>query len=141
VRRIEKDTPSGVGERETVVELTRQQEADLAGYTNQPMWLLSGGVVTEEMPPRPVAEEIGRVPDVVPLWRIRAVAKQAGIYDLVVNAIAGLPEAERIVAEEVWASGTVLDRRSAILQGLAKGTGLTRKQVDGLFRKAARLRV
>lgn len=90
----------------------------------------------EELPPTPLP-----VPEEVPAWRIKAVAKLAGIEPAINAALASLTEPNRTVATLAWAEGNVIRRDSATVQQLAAALGLTSEQMDDFFRQADSLAV
>jgi len=128
--------PQDMPSSRTWAELTDVQAAEVEAST-EPLYLFDGILHTRAqiraMSPAAVVE--------VPLWRLRAAAKAAGIFESIEAVIAGLPDGPRYVAEEAWNHGNVLNSKSPVLQGLAKAVGLSEKEVEGLFRSAADLNV
>ena len=109
---------------------TRELTAEAYGWTQT------------EAPPAPNPEWY-----IQPAWRIRAVSKAtpfAGgtVLDAVTAAIAGITDPlQKIVAEEVFFGGNILERDSALLVGMAVELGLTDAQLDDIFQQAAAIEV
>lgn len=81
------------------------------------------------------------VPDEVPAWRIKAIAKLAGLEHAIAAALASLSEPARTVASAAWLEGNVIRRDSATVNQLAAALGITSAQMDQMFRDAAALKV
>lgn len=81
------------------------------------------------------------VPEELPAWRIKVVAKLAGLDGAIASALATLPEPARTVASAAWFDGNVIRRDSATVNQLAAALGLSAAQMDEFFRQAAALDV
>lgn len=81
------------------------------------------------------------VPQVVPAWRLRAVAKLAGLDAQIDTAIASLPEPTKTVVWGAWNEGTEIHRTSATMTAMQSALSLSDAQIDGFFRQAAALAV
>lgn len=83
----------------------------------------------------------GPVPQVVPAWRVKAVASLQGLTAQIDAALDALPDPAKTVAKAAWHEGNVVERRSATVVALTQVLGLTEQTIDELFRQAAALKV
>lgn len=115
-----------------VIDPTPEQIAQIQSGEN--WWTPTGeGAGTLSAPP-------ARVPTEIPAWKGRTIlrltpAGDGTLWDAVQAAIAGLPDQQRIAAEEVL-GGTVRSRSSPTLAALAAALNLASEQVDALFAAA-----
>lgn len=115
-----------------IIDPTTEQLAAIANGENY--WTPTGeGTGTLSAPP-------AKVPTEIPAWKGRTIlrltpAGDGTLWDAVQAAIAGLPDQQRIAAEEVL-GGTVWSRSSPTLAALAAALNLASEQVDALFAAA-----
>jgi hypothetical protein len=81
------------------------------------------------------------VPDEVPAWRIKAVAKLAGLEPAITAALGSLAEPARTVAAAAWYEGNVIRRDSATVNQLAAALGIPASEMDEMFRQAASIEI
>lgn len=95
-------------------------------------------VDSDNPPPEPVPHEVN-------LLNLRVVAKtdvrgDKTTFEVIEQGIAGIATPnDKVLAEEVWARSSVIDRDSPVLATIAKSAKLKEKEVDELFRKARKL--
>ena len=126
-----------------VEELSYPEEAPAEGFIwSRELTTEAYGWTQTAAPPAPNPEWY-----IQPAWRIRAVSKATPfgggtVLDAVTAAIAGITDPlQKIVAEEVFFGGNILERDSALLVGMAAGLGLTDAQLDDLFQQADAIEV
>ena len=113
-------------------EATPDEQAQIEDGENY--WTPTGeGTGTLSAPP-------AKIPTEIPAWKGRTIlrltpAGDGTLWDAVQAAIAGLPDQQRIAAEEVL-GGTVWSRSSPTLAALAAALNLASEQVDALFAAA-----
>lgn len=79
------------------------------------------------------------VPSEVALWQFRAALKLSNLYAQVQDAIAQLPESQRIVIEEQIEYGNAIHRDHPTIKLMAASIGVSQSQVNDVFRLAASL--
>lgn len=92
-------------------------------------------------PEEPIAPSAPPVPVEVPAWRIKAVAKLAGLDTAIAAALAALPEPQRTVATAAWTEGNTIRRDAATVIALGQVLNLSDAQIDDMFRQADALPV
>ena len=78
----------------------------------------------------------GGVPDVVALWKLRTVAKSAGIFD---GAQAAVDASGNAALQEAWEYAAEIRRDSPSIAALGGALGLSPKQIDAMFIAANKL--
>ncbi len=73
------------------------------------------------------------VPNIVEMWRLRAVLTAQGLADAVGAIIAALPEPQRTVVSTAWQYGNTVARTSPTVTALAGALQLTPEQVAEIF--------
>lgn len=86
-----------------------------------------------------IASSRDSVPSEVMLWQFRAALKLSNLYTQVQDAIAQLPESQRIVIEEQIEYGNAIHRDHPTIKSMAASLGIGQSQVDDVFRLAASL--
>lgn len=87
-------------------------------------WLAEGNSPTPYVPPPPP------VPDSVPLWAVRTVLQNNGLFD---QTDAIIKASSDNALKNVWEYGNVAVRSSATINALATELGLTEAQIDEMF--------
>ena len=95
-------------------------------------WLAAGNVPNPYIPPLPP------VPQQVPMWTVRTVLQNDGLFDQINTIIAGSTDQ---ALKNVWEYGNFADRNSVAINTIAYTLGLTEKQVDQMFIDANNLSV
>jgi len=95
-------------------------------------WLEAGNVTEPYVPPPPP------VPFQVPMWAVRTVLQNDGLFD---QAQALINETSDVALKNVWEYGNFADRNSRAINVLAIELGLTDAQVDQMFIDANNLSV
>ena len=94
--------------------------------------------------PLPTPEEIESVlvpvslpvPQQVTSWRLRAVASLAGHKATIEAVLDGLPDPDKTVAKEAWASG-LIRRNAPLITVIGNALEMTSADIDNWFRQAA----
>jgi hypothetical protein len=84
------------------------------------------------------AEQAAYVPPQVPMWAVRTVLQNDGLFD---QAQALVTASTDNALKNVWEYGNFADRTSPSINALASALGLTSEQVDQMFRDANALTV
>lgn len=100
--------------------------SDIAG----PGWSYSDGVF-QAPPPAPEP-----VPEKIMLWQARAILDMTGSLAAANAAVAA---SKNPALKAVWEYGNEISRSSGVIDDLGAGIGLTKDQIDDLFRNAAAL--
>lgn len=95
-------------------------------------WLAEGNTPNPYVPPPPP------VPFQVPMWAVRTVLQNDGLFD---QAQALINETSDVALKNVWEYGNFADRNSRAINVLAIELGLTDAQVDQMFIDANNLSV
>lgn len=95
-------------------------------------WLAAGNTPSPFVPP------VAPVPQAVPLWAVRTVLTNHGLFT---QADALITASTDVGLKNVWQYGNYVDRDSAAIATLAAAMGLTSEQVDTLFQEAGALTV
>lgn len=101
-------------------------QSDVAG----PGWsYVKGAFIAPLPPPEPVPEKIM-------LWQARAILDMTGSLAAANAAVAA---SKNPALKAVWEYGNEISRSSGVIDDLGAGIGLTKDQIDDLFRNAAAL--
>jgi hypothetical protein len=95
-------------------------------------WLAEGNTPNPYVPPPPA------IPQQVPMWAVRTVLQNDGLFD---QAQALINETDDVALKNVWEYGNFADRDSRAISVLAIELGLTEAQVDQMFIDANNLSV
>ena len=95
-------------------------------------WLAEGNTPNPYVPPPPA------IPQQVPMWAVRTVLQNDGLFD---QAQALINETDDVALKNVWEYGNFADRGSRAISVLAIELGLTEAQVDQMFIDANNLSV
>jgi hypothetical protein len=95
-------------------------------------WLAEGNTPNPYVPPPPA------IPQQVPMWAVRTVLQNDGLFD---QAQAHINETSDNALKNVWEYGNFADRNSRAINVLAIELGLTDAQVDQMFIDANNLSV
>jgi hypothetical protein len=95
-------------------------------------WLAEGNTPNPYVPPPPA------IPQQVPMWAVRTVLQNDGLFD---QAQALINETSDVALKNVWEYGNFADRDSRAINVLAIELGLTDAQVDQMFIDANNLSV
>lgn len=76
------------------------------------------------------------VPQAVTSWRLRAVASLAGHKEAIEAVLDGLPEPNKTIAKEAWASG-LIRRNAPLIAVIGAALEMDKAAIDGWFREAA----
>lgn len=106
-----------------------EDTVDWAAYQS---WLAEGNT------PTPAPVEPAPVPQQVPMWSVRTVLQNDGLFD---QADALIRASADNALKNVWEYGNFADRNSAAITSLASALGLTNAEVDKMFRDANALDV
>lgn len=101
-------------------------------YEKYLAWLAEGN---EPLPYEPTPPS---VPLQVPMWAVRTVLQNDGLFD---QAQALITASTDNALKNVWEYGNFADRNSTAIQTLATSLGLTSEQVDQMFIDANNLSV
>jgi len=96
-------------------------------------WLAEGNTPNPYVPPAPPA-----IPQQVPMWAVRTVLQNDGLFD---QAQALITASTDNALKNVWEYGNFADRNSAAIATLAAALDLTSEQVDQMFIDANNLSV
>lgn len=80
------------------------------------------------------------VPDEVPLWAFRAILTVSGLSAQVDALIDALPEPQKTIANTQWQYGNFIVRTHPLIQACGAQLGMTREQIDDVFRQASLLK-
>lgn len=95
-------------------------------------WLAEGNTPNPYVPPPPA------IPQQVPMWAVRTVLQNDGLFD---QAQALITASGNVALQNVWEYGNFADRNSTAIATLAEALGLTSEQVDQMFIDANNLSV
>jgi hypothetical protein len=95
-------------------------------------WIDEGNTPNPYVPPPPA------IPQQVPMWAVRTVLQNDGLFD---QAQALINETSDNALKNVWEYGNFADRNSRAISVLAIELGLTEAQVDQMFIDANNLSV
>jgi hypothetical protein len=95
-------------------------------------WLAEGNTPNPYVPPPPA------IPQQVPMWAVRTVLQNDGLFD---QAQALINETSDNALKNVWEYGNFADRNSRAISVLAIELSLTEAQVDQMFIDANNLSV
>lgn len=95
-------------------------------------WLAEGNTPNPYVPPPPA------IPQQVPMWAVRTVLQNDGLFDQIDTIIAGSTDNG---LKNVWEYGNFADRNSTAINTIAYTLGLTEQQVDQMFIDANNLSV
>ena len=95
-------------------------------------WLAEGNTPLPYVPPPPP------IPAQVPMWAVRTVLQNDGLFD---QAQALIEASTDNALKNVWEYGNFADRNSNAIAALATALGLTEQQVDQMFIDANNLSV
>lgn len=84
------------------------------------------------------AAKAAYVPPQVPMWAVRTVLQNDGLFDQAQSLIDASTDN---ALKNVWEYGNFADRNSTAITSLATALGLTSEQVDQMFRDANNLNV
>ncbi len=93
-------------------------------------WLAEGNTPNPYVPPPPA------IPQQVPMWAVRTVLQNDGLFD---QAQALITASTDNALKNVWEYGNFADRNSQSIATLASALGLTSEQVDKMFTDANNL--
>lgn len=97
--------------------------------TASPGWSYANGVFSPPQVVEPVPQSVSR-------FQARQALKQAGLYTAVDYAVS---QANQRI-KDAWKEANVFERDSPSIAALAQALGLTKTQVDDLFRAAAKIK-
>lgn len=95
-------------------------------------WIAEGNTPLPYVPPPPT------IPQQVPMWAVRTVLQNDGLFD---HAQALIDSSTDNALKNVWEYGNFADRNSSAINSLAAALGLTSDQVDQMFIDANNLTV
>jgi len=95
-------------------------------------WIDEGNTPNPYVPPPPA------IPQQVPMWAVRTVLQNDGLFD---QAQALINETSDNALKNVWEYGNFADRNSNAINSLATALDLTNEQVDQMFIDANNLSV
>lgn len=95
-------------------------------------WLAEGNTPLPYIPPPPA------IPQQVPMWAVRTVLQNDGLFD---QAQALIEASTDNALKNVWEYGNFADRNSNAIAALAAALGLSEQQVDQMFIDANSLTV
>ena len=101
-------------------------------YETYLTWLAEGNEPLPYVPPPPA------IPQQVPMWAVRTVLQNDGLFD---QAQALINETSDKALKNVWEYGNFADRNSRAISVLSIELGLTEAQVDQMFIDANNLSV
>jgi hypothetical protein len=101
-------------------------------YENYKAWLAEGNTPNPYVPPPPA------IPQQVPMWAVRTVLQNDGLFD---QAQALIEASTDNALKNVWEYGNFAERNSRAISVLAIELGLTEAQVDQMFIDANNLTV
>jgi hypothetical protein len=87
-------------------------------------WLAAGNTPSPYIPPPPA------IPQQVPMWAVRTVLQNDGLFD---QAQALIEASTDNALKNVWEYGNFADRNSNAIASLAAALDLTSEQVDQMF--------
>jgi hypothetical protein len=87
-------------------------------------WLAEGNTPNPYIPPPPA------IPQQVPMWAVRTVLQNDGLFD---QAQALIQASTDNALKNVWEYGNFADRNSNAIASLSAALGLTSEQVDQMF--------
>lgn len=110
---------------------------NLAWHGREPDPTFKASLVVPATPSRgwdvpAVPEARPPVPPVIPAWKGKAALREAGLLDAVEAAVAAT--GGRV--QDAWTGASEWNRNSDFLHSLAAGLGLTRQQINDMFRAA-----
>lgn len=109
----------------------------------------TGEAVTVDLTPEEIAEQEAlaqtiaselavQVPNSVPMWAVRTVLQNYGLFD---QAQILITSSTDNALKNIWEYGNFADRNSAAINSLALALSLTNEEVDQMFRDANSLSV
>ena len=105
---------------------------DTSANSSYLAWLAEGNTPLPYVPPPPA------IPQQVPMWAVRTVLQNDGLFD---QAQALIEASTDNALKNVWEYGNFADRNSNSIAALAAALGLTEQQVDQMFIDANNLTV
>jgi hypothetical protein len=109
-----------------------RQESSLVSAPEIQDWIDEGNTPLPYIPPPPA------IPQQVPMWAVRTVLQNDGLFD---QAQALINETSDNALKNVWEYGNFADRNSAAIATLSAALSLTSEQVDQMFVDANALSV
>jgi len=82
-----------------------------------------------------------KVPFEVPLWAMRTVLKQSGLFQVIIDVIETLEEPTRTIALDFLEYGNFVERKSNTVIMIQSISQMTDEQVDQLFIEANKLKL
>lgn len=101
-------------------------------YQEYQAWLAEGNTPNPYVPPPPA------IPQQVPMWAVRTVLQNDGLFDQAQAIVEG---SSNLALKNVWEYGNFADRNSVAINTIAYTLGLTSAQVDQMFVDANSLTV